>query len=139
MFLKQNKAVIMLKNALTTNAIFSLTSGIGILAFNSWLGQHIPLPGWAWMVVGIGLIFFALQLVMMALKPMLARKLTGQVIVSDIAWVALTLVGMTVFSAQLTALGTTLILIVNLVVGTLAVLQHRGYAQEQTAMQQKNP
>ena len=116
----------MLKNALMTNAIFSLLSGIGILVGTSWLGQHIPLPAWAWIVLGIGLILFALQLVMMVLVPMLAQNLTQLVVVSDFAWVVLTSLGSLLFAAQLTAMGFTLVLVVNLVVGTLAVAQHRG-------------
>ncbi len=132
--LKLIKGTIMLKKALMANAIFSLTSGIGILVVTSWLGQHIPLPAWAWIVLGIGLILFALQLVMMVLIPILAHKLTQLVVVSDIAWVVLTSLGALLFAAQITAMGFTLILVVNLVVGTLAVAQHRGYGPERGAL-----
>jgi hypothetical protein len=83
--------------------------------------------------LGVGLILFALQLVMMVLKPKLAVLLTQQVVVSDIAWVVLTSLGALLFSDQLTAMGFMLILVVNLIVGTLAVVQHRGYAPERRA------
>jgi hypothetical protein len=129
-FLKLTKGMIMLKKALMVNAIFSLSSGICMLLGTAWLSQHIPLPAWAWMVGGIGLILFALQLVMMVIKPILAQQLTQLVVVSDIAWVVLTSLSALLFAAQITAMGFTLILAVNLVVGTLAVAQHRGYAPE---------
>ena len=120
----------MLLKALMTNAVFSLTSGIGMLAGTSWLAQQIPLPAWLWIVLGIGLILFSLQLVMMVLMPILAHKLALVVVVSDIAWVGLTSLGALLFATEITAMGVTLILMANLIVGALAMAQYRGYVPE---------
>ena len=120
----------MLKQALAVNAAFSGLSGLLIIWFNEWMARHFPGPDWLWTVVGVGLLLFAAQLIAMVVNPAFAKKLTPQVVVSDIGWVALTLLGLAVFFADITTTGVALILAINAVVGTLAVLQHIGYRRD---------
>lgn len=119
----------MLKQSLTANALFSGGSGVGILLVQNWLGGHIPGPDWMWWVLGIGLLAFAAQLALMSVKPGLAQKLAMQVVVSDVAWVVLTLGALLLFFEEVSRTGAQLIVTINVVVATLAVLQYRGLRQ----------
>lgn len=121
----------MLKNALLSNAIFSALSGVIILSFGSLLGQHIPLPHVVWLVVGTGLLVFALDLVVLVAKPVWAVRYTKLVVWSDIAWVVVTVSCLVLFWGALTETGVLMILGVNLMVGFLAGWQSLALQKEQ--------
>lgn len=120
----------MLKQAVTANALFSGVSGAVLILARDRFSLEIPAPSWFFLILGIGLIGFAAQLAAMTMKPALARKLAMQVVASDVAWVVATSVALAVFYAHITALGTAMILTVNVIVAAFALLQYRGYVTE---------
>lgn len=123
----------MLKQSLVSNALFSGLSGLLILTFKEWVSAQFPGPTWLWLIVGMGLLIFAAQLIAMVLIPKLAKMLTPQVVIADIGWVVLTFVGLAIFFTSITETGVLLVIGINAVVGTLALMQHLGYRREFTA------
>lgn len=121
----------MLKHALSANAAFSASSGLALIFLRDALAAEIPAAPWFFVAVGVGLLAFAAQLALMASKPELALRLAMQVIVSDAAWVLATSAALVAFYARVTTFGVVLIVIVNVVVATLALLQYRGLTFEQ--------
>ena len=117
----------MLKYALGANALFSASSGFLMLFAHGYFSSHIPLPAWAWMLIGVGLLIFAVDLAVLAYKPSWAGRLTPMVVLSDVAWVALTSVATLWFIDVLSIYGVLMILAVNFVVGSLAYFQSRGH------------
>jgi hypothetical protein len=117
----------MLNYALSANALFSLCSGISMLVWRDELTLHFPGPGWVWILLGVGLISFCAQLLLMVKYPTLARKLTPEVIVADIGWVLISLAIWLFLQESISSVGTTLIMLINVIVATLAWLQFQGY------------
>lgn len=119
-----------LNKALLANALFSLITGVCALTFQSDLSSSIPIPSWMWLVVGLGLIGFSLQLVLMVKIQWLAKKLIISVIWADAGWVAITSILSIIYQSQITQPGLLLIGFTSLVVGCLAIAQYSGYRQE---------
>jgi ABC-type uncharacterized transport system permease subunit len=125
-FLKP-KVSIMLKKSLAANLVFSACSGIFMLLTPDWLSQQMPAPSWLWTALGVGLLVFAIQLAAMLFVPSLARKLTMQVVASDLLWIAATITALVIFYGEISRTGVSLIIAVNVAVALLAVFQYRGY------------
>jgi len=119
----------MLQKALTMNAIFSLTSGLIILLTRKWLATQIPMFDWLWIFVGVNLLGFAAVLFLLRNNLSWAKKWTGFVVIADIAWVLITLGAYFIYRDNVTALGMGLVFGVNIVVGSLAYLQYKGWNQ----------
>lgn len=117
----------MLKKTLLTNVLFSFFSALVILFGNKWLDKHIPLPGWMWVVMGIGLLCFAGFLVLMLKNKKLQLSSTLSIVISDLVWVVTTTIAAVIYIAALSGTGIVLIFVVNLIVGALACFQYFGY------------
>ena len=117
----------MLEKTLFLNALFSFFSSIVILVANKWLAQHIPLPGWLWITIGMGLLGFAVFLALMVKSRHLLLANALSIVLSDIAWVVISTIAVIFFASKLTLTGTVLVLMVNLVVGSFAFIQYIGY------------
>jgi len=109
-----------IQHPLAANAVFSGVSAAFIALQGAWLQEHIPLSGWMWTVAAAGLALFALQLSAMVVNARLGNMLIKQVIVSDALWLMGTSIGLMLYSAELTNLGVTIVMLINVVVGTLA-------------------
>jgi len=109
-----------IQHPLAANAVFSGVSAAFIALQGAWLQEHIPLPDWMWTLAAAGLALFALQLAAMVVNPRLAKMLIKQVIVSDALWLLATSIGLMLYSAELTNLGIIIVMLINVVVGTLA-------------------
>lgn len=117
----------MLRLVLLANAAFSTTSALVFLLAADRLAPHVPLPGWAFAGLGLGLLSFAAALSLLALRPALQERWTPDVIQADWAWVALTSLALLVGASHLSGTGIALVLSVNGVVATFALLQGRAY------------
>jgi len=109
-----------IQHPLAANAVFSGVSAAFIALQGAWLQGHIPMPGWMWTLAAAGLALFALQLAAMVMNTRLANMLIKQVIVSDALWLLATSIGLMLYSAELTNLGIIIVMLINVVVGTLA-------------------
>ncbi len=125
MFLK-SQGTIVLKQMLTANAVFSTASGLMLIVARDALAAEITAPPWLFVAIGVGLLAFAAQLAVMVAKPELARRLAMQVVLSDAGWVVATSAALVAFYTRVSALGVALIIVINVVVATLALLQYRG-------------
>lgn len=125
MFLK-SQGTIVLKQMLTANAVFSTASGLMLIVARDALAAEITAPPWLFVAIGVGLLAFAAQLALMVAKPELARRLAMQVVLSDVGWVVATSAALVAFYTRVSALGVALIVVINVVVATLALLQYRG-------------
>jgi hypothetical protein len=98
-----------LRWALLSNATFSVTTAVLLLAFpavvGEWLGVHAPL---VYRLIGAGLLLFALDLIHQATRPRMATWRALLASAGDFSWVvgsaALLLTASHVFSAQGVAL-----------------------------------
>ncbi len=109
-----------IQHPLAANAVFSGVSAAFIAWQGPWLGAQIPMPAWLWTVAAAGLALFALQLGAMVMNARLADLLIKQVIISDALWLVGTSIGLMVYSGELTNLGITIVMLINVVVGALA-------------------
>lgn len=89
--------------------------------------MQYPGPDWIWIAIGVGLILFCAQLLLMVRSPLLARKLTPEVIAADIGWVLASLAILFFLQESISPTSTILAMLVNLVVANLAWLQFQGY------------
>ena len=119
----------MLNKALIANAVFSFLSGLLMLLTQQSLQQQVPLPGWLWSLIGVGLIGFSVQLLLMAKNIEWAQKLTASVVVSDLLWVLATTIAVMLFGADISASVIVAVMMVNLLVALLAWFQYLGYRQ----------
>lgn len=126
----------MLKQALLANAGFSAISGTIMLLQTAWLHSHIPLPAVYWTILGLGLISFAISLLVIAGKHRWRMQLATTVVIGDVLWVVAASGLTLVFFSQITILGVALISLVNLFVGTFAVLQYIGW--QRSASKEEN-
>lgn len=124
MNLKQNNSL--LRSSLLANAVFSSFSGIAMLISKNALPQHISLPPIIWVGIGIGLLSFAVILLGTAKKQKIPITLTSTIIFADFAWVIGVSAAALMYQDNLSLTGVTLIVAINVVVATLAVLQSIG-------------
>jgi len=117
----------MLSKSLIINALFSLVSGLIILSQKASLAVHLPMPDWIWLVIGIGLIGFALELITLAINKGWARRFIGLVIISDISWVVVTSFCLLLFISEISNQGIVIVSLVNVVVAGLVWFQYKGY------------
>ncbi len=122
----------MLKQTLTANAVFSTASGLMLIVARDALAAEITAPPWFFVAIGVSLLAFAAQLALMVAKPELARRLAMQVVLSDVGWVVATSAALVAFYTRVSALGVALIVVINVVVATLALLQYRGLTTVQS-------
>ena len=78
----------LLKRALTSNAVFSVLSGVVILSANRWLVKFLGLPGKVSLaILGISLIVFATLLWLNARRPKIKITDAWVAVIMDVIWV----------------------------------------------------
>lgn len=112
--------------AMTENAVFSAASGVvlaaGAAALDTWFG----VPAWLLVLVGLGLVGYAADLVWFTRSPH-RLALGGRVAVAaDAAWVFGAAVLLLGFPETLTTQGNVALAVVTVVVAAFAVAQWRG-------------
>lgn len=117
----------MLKTAIAANATFSGVSGLTLWVMRDWISRHISAPDWLFVAISLGLMVFALQLVLMIKFNTLANKLIMSVVYSDISWVLLTTMALVALFDSFSLVGIWMVIGINLIVSSLAWLQFQGY------------
>ena len=98
-----------------------------MIAARDLLTQHFPTPAWLWLLLGVGLLWFALQLVLMLQFPAIKQKLMPAVVLADFAWVVTSLALWLLYRASISSIGDGLIIGTNAMVATLAWLQYSAW------------
>ena len=115
----------LLRYALVGNATFSTTTGLFIVVAHEWIARLLGLPGGRGLLgLGIGLLVFAMTLLINARRPELRLAEAWAVVLMDLAWVAGSYVILLV--APFTVEGKWVIAIVADLVLMFAVLQWMG-------------
>lgn len=117
----------MLKKAIAANALFSGMSGLILWVMRDWISEQISAPDWLFATISIGLMAFAVQLVLMVKFETLAKTLTMSVVYSDIGWVLLTTLALVALFDSFSLVGIWMVIGINLIVSSFAWLQFRGY------------
>ena len=131
---KQETRNALLSRALTENAWFSGIAGMVLIA-----GAALGLDGWlgveAWLLaaLGVGLVIYAIDLLLVARSPRWIVQGAKAAVLADIAWVviAAALIG---FTAVLSTQGEVALAIVSLVVAGFAAAQWVGLRKLNTAV-----
>lgn len=115
-----------IKTALLGNALFSTTSGLLLLLFsrsiNEWMGIS---ANWILPLIGLGLLGFAVSLLLLAKKQIIERKAVIAVIIQDILWVLGSIIIVALGAFSLSELGYEMIIVVAIIVAGFAVWQWR--------------
>jgi hypothetical protein len=102
-----------LRIALLTNAVFSATCGLVVLAkpvfAGIFLGLHAPL---LLRLLGVGLLLFSIDLVHQATRPRLATWRALYASVGDFLWVITSVLGLLLFSNLFSLTGVVLVLVI---------------------------
>jgi hypothetical protein len=114
----------LLRTALGANAIFSGVSGIVLALGAAWIGDLTGIPVPALVVVGVGLVGYALLLRRFATRTVLRPDEARTAIAGDVAWVigsvGLLLLGRSLFTTTGLVI---LVVVVALVVADFAIAQ----------------
>ena len=120
----------MLNKAIAANALFSGMSGLILWIMRDWISEQISAPDWLFVAISIGLMAFAIQLVLMVKFDTLANTLIMSVVYSDIGWVLLTTMALVFFFDSFSLIGLWMAIGINLIVSSLAWLQFQGYRKK---------
>ena len=120
----------LLRMALTTNAIFSFASGCVLALFGSGIASLVLARGWdgSWLLrgIGVGLIGFAILLVLLARDRSVTAKQVSPIIFSDLVWVVLSVALVVLVPGALTAAGRVIVSAIAAIVAILGSLQWYG-------------
>lgn len=119
---------------LTSNGVFSLTSGLVALVGAAVLDETLGIPSWLLAVIGVNLVGYGIMLVAWSRRPERVRPGTLTATIGDISWVIGAAVVLLGFPDVMTTTGRIVLLSASLVVLEFAVLQalalrHEGVAQ----------
>lgn len=114
----------LLRPTLTVNAVSSAVTGVALVAGAAPLSGWLGIPAWLSVVVGIGLLAFAVGVARVArdLRP----NGVHQVIAADVAWVIGAAVVIVGFPGSMSTAGLWALGIVSLAVADFAILQTAG-------------
>lgn len=116
----------LLRSTLTANALLSGAAGVLLVALAAVLDEPLGITTPALLVVGVGLVPWAVSLWWARSRETLLRREVLTAIVGDTAWVVGSVVVVVLAPAGLTALGQWVVGVTALAVGDLAVLQAVG-------------
>lgn len=116
----------LLRTTLTANAAFSGLAGLVTAALSGVLAEPLGIPRAVLVVVGLGLVPYALMLRRFAADTALGPAQARIAIGADLAWVVASIAVLAVSPASLTTLGHWVIGVVALGVGDFAALQWVG-------------
>lgn len=124
-------AVPSLKTTLYANASFCTLSALVILIIPGWIGTNIiELPTWILIVLGIGLVLFAIDVFFTARSANPTRAKVLYIFSADVAWVILTPVVMLLLADRISQLGNFVLLDIAIIVAIFAALEFRGLNSE---------
>jgi FtsH-binding integral membrane protein len=116
-----------ISTVLYANAIFCSLSALAILLTPGFIARTlIDLPSWAFIVLGIGLLLFALDVFVTARQENPSRAKLLYIFFADVTWVVLTPVVMIVLADQITGWGYAVLTDIALIVGAFAALEWIG-------------
>ena len=116
-----------LKTVLYANAIFCSVSALVILILPGLLAQFvIDLPALVFIVLGIGLMAFAVDVFFTARKVTPSRGKVLYIFFADLSWVILTPLVMLLLADKITGLGNFLLLDIAIIVGLFAAFEWVG-------------
>lgn len=122
----------LLTSTLTVNASLSATTGIALVVAAAPLSDWLGIPTWVGLLLGIGLILFAVQVLRVARSQ--RRSQVIQVIGADITWVVGAATVILVFPGSMSTVGLWALGGVTAAVALFAVLQTVGLRRaEETA------
>lgn len=121
--------MVLLTNALAANATMSGVSGIALAAGFAPLSDWLGIPAWVSLVVGVGLLGFAIEVGRVARNP--RRSDVLQVVAADLAWVVGAVVVMLVFPDLMSTEGLWALGVVTAAVALFAVLQTVGVGRKE--------
>lgn len=113
-----------LRSALIANAVFSTSCALALLGAGSTIAPILePIPPWLLTSIGVGLLAFAVLIVLVAIWP----RISGALVISgmDALWVLAT-VPVALFPGLLTVQGSVIVMSVAVIVGVVAAMQLRG-------------
>ena len=117
----------LLRYALRGNALFSAASGIVALVAAQSLAAFIGIQeSLVFVVLGVVLLLFAIDLIWIASRKTIDRRVTWAVIVLDVAWVAGSAIILLFDLVPLTVAGSWTIALLAEAVAVFAVLQYVG-------------
>ncbi len=117
----------LLRATMRANAAFSTVSGLILAAGSYAIGPRIGVePSWIVLIVGLGLLPFAFELITNSRKQIVDLGRVRQAVAGDFAWVIASVVIMFVDPTGLTTTGYIAISGVAVVVATFALLQWNG-------------
>lgn len=103
-----------------SSAITGLVLAVGAVPVADWLG----IPTWVAVVVGIGLLGFAVSVTMTARNP--RPDAVRQIIIADVAWVIGAVIVIFGFPGSMTTAGLRALGLISLAVAGFAILQTLG-------------
>lgn len=128
---------VLLVKSLRANAIFSSVTGaaliVGLVPLSSWLG----IETWISIGLGLGLIGFAVALMVLARDPKPA--LVRVVVVADVAWVIGAIIVIAAFPQAMSTAGLWALGLVSVIVAGLAVGQLVGLRRAEDALRTDEP
>ncbi len=116
----------LLRTTLTANAAFSGLAGLGTAALSGVLAAPLGIPQVVLVVVGLGLVPYAIMLRRFATDADLRAWQAWVAIAADLAWVVASGAVLAISPASLTTLGHWVVGVVALGVGDFALLQWVG-------------
>lgn len=114
----------LLTSTLTVNASLSAITGVVLVVGAAPLPDWLGIPTWVSVLLGIGLVLFAVQVLRVARSPF--RSQVIQVIGADIAWVIGAAIVILVFPGSMSTVGLWALGGVTTVVALFALLQTVG-------------
>ena len=119
-----------INTTLYANAVFSVTSGVVFLLFPGFLAESIiELPSIVFLVLGIGLLLFALDVYLTARKNPPSRGKVLYIFGADVAWVVGTPIALLLLADRMTSLGVMLFIDIAVIVAVFAALEWFGLAK----------
>lgn len=114
----------LLTSTLTVNASLSATTGVALVVAAAPLTDWLGIPTWVGLLLGLGLVLFAVQVLRVARRP--GRTQVIQVISADVIWVVGATTVILVFPGSMSTAGLWALGAVTAAVALFAVLQAVG-------------
>lgn len=116
-----------MRGALIANAIFSFLSSLVFIIFPTALAQLMSLAHPNWLVyIGIGLIVFAIIILLLIFRPKLNPRHVKLIIYADWAWVIGSMLLILLDPLHFSLKGLVLVAMIAMVVATLAIWQGKA-------------
>ena len=120
----------LLRRTLAANAIFSAASGLAMIVLSGPLDRFMGLGlSWLLIVVGVGLLGFAVLMGLNLRRPQLNRAEAWLTVASDVSWVAASAIILIGFPDLLSTGGKWLVGLVAVAVADFALFQYLGLRQ----------